>query len=128
MPGGGDLAPAWREDRIEALLSDHERSGEPLFIAGAVWNQSRFYHRFDHVVLLSAPTAIVLQRLASRTGDRSVQSPAERLQVIADLTEFEPVLRETATLEIDTTVPVETVVEDLLALVPTHRRRRGDPR
>ncbi|UOZ04834.1 hypothetical protein [Amycolatopsis sp. WQ 127309] len=43
----------WREDRIDALLASHERSGEPLFLSGTVVNQGRFYPRFAEVVLLS---------------------------------------------------------------------------
>ncbi|MDT7789540.1 MAG: hypothetical protein QOF58_7959, partial [Pseudonocardiales bacterium] len=61
-PDGAGMEPQWREDRIDALIADHERSGEPLFIAGTVWNQGRFYPRFNEIVLLSAPLAVILDR------------------------------------------------------------------
>ncbi|GAA2263554.1 hypothetical protein GCM10009853_015990 [Glycomyces scopariae] len=117
LPDGTGTERMWVEDRIDALLSVHELSGEPLFIAGTVWNQGRFYPRFDDVVLLSAPVAVVLQRIADRDANPYGKSPAERLRVIADLTEFEPVLRETATVEIDTTRSLDDVVATLAALV-----------
>ena len=43
----------WREDRIDALLSQ-EHDG-PLFVQGTTRNQVQFYPRFNHIVLLSAP-------------------------------------------------------------------------
>jgi hypothetical protein len=36
---------SWREDRIEALISDHERSGEPLFKACRDTNPSQVWCR-----------------------------------------------------------------------------------
>src|SRR5687767_12702771 len=65
-PGGAGAEPQWREDLVDALIGEHERSGEPLFIAGTVWNQGRFRARFDEVVLLSAPLAVMLDRVAAR--------------------------------------------------------------
>ncbi|WP_255632415.1 hypothetical protein [Amycolatopsis sp. TNS106] len=41
----------WREDRIDVVIAEHERTREPLFLAGAVWNQQDCYLRFDHIVL-----------------------------------------------------------------------------
>lgn len=35
-------------------IEDHERSGEPLFLAGTVVNQGRFYPRFAGVDRLEA--------------------------------------------------------------------------
>ena len=54
---GGRLAevdgePLWRADRIDALLAQHERSGEPLFLSGTVANQALCYPRFAEIVLL----------------------------------------------------------------------------
>jgi hypothetical protein len=44
-----------------------------LFVEGCVRNQSKFYDRFDAVVLLSAPADVILDRVARRrrttTGD-----------------------------------------------------------
>ena len=59
----------WREDRISALLdgATDELPGV-LFIQGTTRNQVRFYPRFDHIVLLSAPPEILAERLAARAG------------------------------------------------------------
>ena len=44
----------WREDRIQDLLSADD-CAEALFLGGCSPNQGKFYPRFDHVVLLTAP-------------------------------------------------------------------------
>ena len=116
-PGGTGVEPQWREDRIDALIGDHERSGEPLFVAGTVWNQRRFYPRFDEIVLLSAPLAVMLDRIANRDTNPFGKSAAERARIVADTTEIEPLLRSSATVEIDTTRPAADVVDQLVALV-----------
>ena len=108
--------PRWREDRIDALLTEHERSGEPLFLAGTVRNQGTFYPRFDEVVLLSAPVAVLLARVAGREHNPFGRSDEERRQIAADTAEFEPVLRASATVEINTQDPPDMVVERLAAL------------
>src|SRR6187455_1764029 len=55
----------WVEERMTALLdSDDDPS---LFVAGGVRNQSKFYERFDAVVLFTAPADVILERVASRT-------------------------------------------------------------
>jgi hypothetical protein len=107
----------WREDRINALLTDHERSGEPLFLSGTVVNQGRFYPRFAEVVLLSAPLTVMLERIAGRDTNPFGKAAAERARIVADTAEVEPLLRASATVEIDTRGPVHEVVGRLEALV-----------
>jgi broad-specificity NMP kinase len=114
----GTVEPLWREDRIDALLAEHERSGEPLFIAGTVRNQGVFYPRFAEVVLLTAPLDTMLDRIAARTDNRFGKSADERQQVIADTEEVVPLLRAGATVEIDTgSVALTEVVARVLACV-----------
>lgn len=123
-PDGTGTERQWREDRIDALIADHERSGEPLFIAGTVWNQGGFYPRFDEIVLLSAPLAVMLDRIADRDTNPFGKTAEERERVIADTTEIEPLLRSSATIEIDTRKPLAEVVDQLAALAgppPSHR-------
>src|ERR1700712_4278981 len=45
----------WRVDRIDALLSAQSDREDPLFVQGTTRNQTLFYPRFAHIVLLSAP-------------------------------------------------------------------------
>jgi hypothetical protein len=110
------VEPQWREERIEALISEHERSGEPLFIAGTVWNQRRFYSRFDEIVLLSAPVDVLLDRVVHRDTNPFGKSVEERDRIAADTMWVEPMLRASATVEIDTQKPLGEAVNQLAAL------------
>lgn len=101
----------WREDAIATLLAGHVRGH--LFIAGCKTNQGKFYPQFDHIALLSAPADVLLARIAARTGNPYGKHPAERAQILRDLAEVEPLLRATATIEIDTTAPLSQVVRHL---------------
>jgi shikimate kinase len=104
---GGDWI--WREDAMTELL----HSPHTLFVAGCKSNQGRFYPLFDHVVLLSAPAPVLLARIAARTDNPYGKSPADRAEILANLAAVEPLLRSTCTLEIDATVPLEEVVDQL---------------
>jgi ribose 1,5-bisphosphokinase PhnN len=56
----------WRADRIGALLDGApDEAPGALFVSGVSSNQRLFYPRFHHVVLLSAPAAVLAGRLAS---------------------------------------------------------------
>jgi len=116
VPGGADLERQWREDLIGALITRHERAGEPLFIGGTVWNQRVFYPRFREIVLLSAPLEVMLERIAARDGNRFGKTPGERERIVADTAAVEPLLRSSATIEIDARRPLAEVVDRLAAL------------
>jgi dephospho-CoA kinase len=104
----------WRESAIAALLaSDRPRT---LYVAGCKSNQGRFHSRFDDVVLLSAPVDVMLERIATRSTNRFGQDPSELAKILDDLAAVEPLLRRTATVEIDTSVPLTDVVARLAEL------------
>ena len=107
----GSVEPLWNEERIDALLSGH--SDGALFVVGTVANQGKFYSRFDAVVLLSAPLAVVLERVAARESNPFGKTEAERDKIADDLAAFEPLLRAGATTEIDTRKPLVDVVDEL---------------
>jgi shikimate kinase len=102
----------WREDRIQHLLSAED--AEVLFISGCRTNQGKFYPQLDHIVLLSAPADVLIERLAARTTNPYGKDPDELAQVLGYLETVEPLLRRTASLEIDTTAPIDQVVEAIL--------------
>ena len=104
----------WVEARIIDLLDSDD--GGPLFVAGRATNQSKFYDRFDAVVLLSAPADVILDRVARRTTNDYGKAPLERAEIIADLAEIEPLLREKCTHELDASRPLDEVVADLIAI------------
>jgi shikimate kinase len=101
----------WREDRIAALLS----SDGPLFVQGTTRNQVVFYPLFDHIVLLSAPAEVLVDRLRSRTTNPYGKDPADVAETPGYLETVEPLLRQAATLEVVTTVPVEQVADIVVA-------------
>lgn len=105
----------WRADRIERLLATED--AEVLFVSGCKSNQGRFYARFDHIVLLSAPTHVIVERLATRTNNPYGKHPDELAAVLGYLQSVEPLLRRGASLEIDTSAPLAQVVETILGLV-----------
>lgn len=104
----------WREDAIAGLLAGHERGH--LFVSGCKTNQGRFYPRFEHIALLSAPAEVLLARIAARDTNPYGKHPAERDRILRDLAEVEPRLRATATIEIDASAPVDVVAGQLEAL------------
>ena len=109
----------WVEEKITELLDSDD--GRSLFVAGCVWNQSKFYDRFDAVVLLSAPADVILDRITRRTTNAYGKTPVERAMIVADLAEVEPLLRKGCTHELDASRPLDELVGDLIAIL-------GDPK
>jgi broad-specificity NMP kinase len=104
----------WVEERITGLLdSDDDRS---LFVGGGARNQSKFYDRFDAVVLLSAPADVLLDRVARRTLNSYGKTSLERAEILVDLVEVEPLLRQGCTHELDASRPLADIVVDLTAI------------
>ena len=104
----------WREDRMAELLA--EDSDPALFVSGCMSNQGKFYDRFDAVVLLSAPADVLLERVDGRTTNDYGKTPYERDLILFHLETVEPLLRATATHELDASRPLAEVVDDLIAL------------
>lgn len=124
VPVNGEML--WQEDRIHRILADH--TDGLLVISGCTRNMVTFYPQFDHIILLSAPAEVIVQRLATRTTNDYGKRPEQLAEVLENLEAVEPLLRRSATLEIDTseTTPDE-VVDRILAHVdaghqPTRRR------
>ena len=105
----------WREDRIADLLSTED--ADVLFLSGTASNQGKFYGQFDHIVLLTAPAAVMTERLIRRSNNPFGKDPKELARALALKQTVEPLLRRGADLEIDTSVPVDEVVEKILGVV-----------
>jgi len=110
---GGDWV--WREDRIQQLLDAND--GDLLFVSGCATNQVKFRRYFDHIILLSAPREVLMERLRSRTNNPYGKTPEERAQVLGYLETVEPLLRRAAGHEIVTTIPLDEVVSTILWIV-----------
>lgn len=115
-PAGPDWI--WREDRMQRLLATEDT--DLLFVSGCKSNQGEFYWQFDHIILLSVPVQVMLERLAKRTNNPYGKHPDELAQILGYHKTVEPRLRASATLEVDTRVPVDQVVATILAHVQPH--------
>lgn len=109
----------WREDRVRALLA--EDGDGPLFVSGCAANQRLFRDRFDHVVLLTAPRAVIAARLVARTTNAYGKLPTEAARVLAQVDTVEPLLRRSADQVIDTDAPLAAVLDRVLAIARTPR-------
>jgi hypothetical protein len=101
----------WREDAISDLFRSH--GGGNLFVAGCKTNQGLFYADFDHVALLSAPVDLLFSRITERKDNPYGKASAEREMILRHVAEVEPLLRASATIEIDASAPLEDVVGQL---------------
>jgi shikimate kinase len=87
----------WDATRMSKLL-DREPD---VVVAGTVDNQGDFYDRFEHVVLLSAPLDVLIERVSSRTTNSYGQTADEQAEIAHYVQTVEPLLRRTATTELD---------------------------
>jgi len=108
----------WRADRVADLLG--QAPDGPAFFAGCSEEQVEL--PFDVRVLLTAPRPVLIERLRTRSGNAYGRDSAELSQVLADLTEVEPLLRRSADLVLTTTDPPAEVAGALLRRLGELRR------
>ena len=116
---GGGMDWVWNEAKVSALLDS--ASSDPLFVSGCAANQRLFRDRFDHVVLLTAPRAVIAARLVARTTNAYGKLPTEAARVLAQVDTVEPLLRRSADQVIDTDAPLAAVLDRVLAIARTPR-------
>jgi dephospho-CoA kinase len=104
----------WDETKVKSFLD--ASAGTTRFVVGSASNQVRFYERFDFVLLLSAPTDVMLERVRARTNNPFGHSLEQRQKIVADKEQFEPMIRGRADAEITTDRPLTDVVDQLLAI------------
>jgi dephospho-CoA kinase len=116
----------WHEGRVDQLLSTED--ADVLFFGGCASNQGKFRHRFDHIILLSAPLDVMLERLRTRTNNSFGKRDDERDRVLANHANVEPLLRASSSAEVYTARALSEIVEDILRLagvssasLPLHR-------
>lgn len=110
----------WIETSVQQALDTAGQA--PLFLSGCAENQVKFYPRFTDVILLSAPRNIIIERLKTRSNNPYGKSPEQLEAVLNNLEMVEPLLRRGATREIETVVPLERVLDDILAHVSRDQR------
>jgi shikimate kinase len=118
-PGWVSADGSWDEPRMDQLLASHS----DVVVSGTVDNQGRFYDRFDHVVLLSAPVEVLLERVRRRTNNPYGRTVDQRAEIVHYVRTVEPLLRRGATLELDGRRPVADLTEAIERLLES-----GPPR
>ena len=103
----------WDEQRMGHLLASHR----DVVVSGTVENQGRFYDRFEHVVLLSAPLHVLVERVSTRTNNPYGTTPEQRAEIAQYLDTVEPLLRRGATLELDGQRPASKLADAIEDLV-----------
>lgn len=97
----------WDEVRMSKLLAE-----EPdVVISGTVENQGSFYARFEHVVLLSAPVEVLIERVAICTNNSYGRLLEEQADIRRYVVEVEPLLRAGASVELDGRLPVADLAD-----------------
>ena len=107
----------WDERRMGALL---DRLAT-VVVSGTAENQGRFYDRFHHVVLLSAPLAVLIERVVGRSNNPYGKTAEQQADIERYVREVEPLLRRGATVTLDGRRPVgelADVVEQLIIATP----------
>ncbi|WP_078328341.1 AAA family ATPase [Mycobacteroides salmoniphilum] len=102
----------WDAARMAELLDQRSE----VIVSGTVDNQVDFYDRFGHVVLLSVPLEVAIARVSSRTNNPYGRTDTERAAIARYTEEVEPLLRRSATVELDGRLPVAELAERVGAL------------
>ncbi len=103
----------WRVSRVADLLAG--AGDRLLFFAGC--SEEQIGLPFDYRVLLTAPEAVLRERLRTRSNNPYGASDAELAHVLADVAEIEPLLRRSADLVLTTTDPPDRVADALLTRI-----------
>ncbi len=111
---GGGMDWVWNSEKVSALLD--VAGAEPFFLIGCSPNQGQFSPQLDRVILLTAPTEVIRTRLATRATNDFGKDPAELDRTLLLIAEIEPLLRRSADIVIDTSVPLDEVVARVLEI------------
>jgi hypothetical protein len=107
----------WDETRMATLLADHL----DLFVSGTVSNQGVFYDRFEHIVLLSAPVDVLIERVRTRRSNPYGRTAEQRSEITGYVETVEPQLRRGAALELDGRLPVADLADVIELLLASDR-------
>ncbi|MEV6635520.1 AAA family ATPase [Actinoplanes sp. NPDC051470] len=97
----------WDEPRMSALLAEHPT----IAVGGTAQNQGRFYDRFEHVIYLRVPLEVLLDRVRARTNNPYGKTAEQQADITRYVAEVEPLIRRTATLELDGRLSVSALAD-----------------
>ena len=100
--------------KTASLPCSPRRDADTLFVSGCSPNQGKFYSQFEHVVLLTAPPALIAERVTRRTNNNFGKDPDQLARTLRLQREIEPLLRRGADLEVDTAAPLDEVIATIL--------------
>lgn len=103
----------WHVDRVTALLS----AESTVAISGTSENQELFYDRFEHVVLLTAPVDVLIERVSARTNNPYGHTAEQQREIRGYVADVEPLLRQSATLELDARLPPSQLADIIAQLL-----------
>ena len=98
---------------MDRILARHR----DVIVSGIVENQRRFYDRFEHVVLLSAPLEVLFERVSTRTNNPYGKTIEQWAEITGYVQTVEPLLRLGATLELDGQRPLRELADAIERLV-----------
>ena len=97
----------WDEPRMSALLAQQST----IAVCGTADNQGRFYDRFEHVIYLYVPLEVLLDRVRGRPNNPYGKTSEQQADIARYVVAVEPLIRRTATLELDGLMPIEALAE-----------------
>ena len=103
----------WRRAAVADLLERHTEG--LLCFAGCSEEQADL--PFDYRVLLTAPEAVLIERLRTRTNNPYGRTDAELAQILSDRAEIEPLLRRTSDLVLTSTASPGQLADAVLSSV-----------
>jgi shikimate kinase len=92
---------------MSALLADRTT----IAVCGTAQNHGRFCDRFEHVIYLRVPLEVLLDRVRARTNNPYGKAVGERADIARYVAEVEPLIRRTATLELDGLLPIPALAD-----------------
>ncbi|MBM3715343.1 MAG: ATP-binding protein [Actinobacteria bacterium] len=117
----------WDATRMGDLL----RTERTVVVSGAAENQGDFLDRFEHVVLLSVPVEVAIERVRTRSNNSYGRTIEEQDRIRRHFAEVEPLLRRSATAELDGRLPLARLADEVAGLAdghPTDARSAVPPR
>lgn len=100
------------EQVLEELFKKH--ADEDIFLCCITANQAKYYSQFDKIFLLTADDMTIADRLKMRTNSDFGKHPVDLHRVLSGRPDFDQSVRATDAIEIDSTQPIDQVIEQII--------------
>lgn len=102
------------KDRISKLKQQADTNDTLIFLAGVADGEDKVWDYFDKVFVLNVDEATIRQRIANRTDNDFGKTPDEMAAILRWLEGYEERYRTYGAVIIDTTQPLDGVVDEIL--------------